>query len=49
MTNDIKQEVQLFIDWCKENNRNVKDGKALQDYVAFLVKLRSSTKKEDKK
>lgn len=49
MTNDIKQQVQLFIDWCKENNRNVKDEKALQDYVAFLVKLRDSTKKEDKK
>lgn len=36
MTNDIKQEWQLFIDWCKENDRNVKDGKALQDYMAQL-------------
>lgn len=34
MTN-IKQEWQLFFDWCKEN-RKVNNLKALQDYVAQL-------------
>lgn len=36
MKNDIKQELQLFFDWCKANDRNVKDGNALLDYVAQL-------------
>ena len=36
MTNNTTQEWKLFFDWCKENDRNVKDGNALLDYMAQL-------------
>ena len=36
MTNNTTQEWLDFIEWCKANDRNVKDGKTLQDYLAQL-------------